>query len=103
MDPLKDAFAELAGLSEEYLPEGLIKGLVGQGVIMGVGNVLVFVPQIAILFGFIAVLEDCGYMGACRIPDGPAHGSLWAFRQVVHSDVVVVRLCNSRSNGDANH
>ena len=44
------------------LPEGLLKELLGDGLIAGAGSVLVFVPQIAVLFFFIAILEDCGYM-----------------------------------------
>ena len=44
------------------LPVGPLRGLVVDGVIAGVGNVVVFVPQIAMLFLFIAVLEDVGYL-----------------------------------------
>ena len=44
------------------LPAGPLTSLLLDGVLDGVGSVLVFLPQILILFGFIAVLEDCGYM-----------------------------------------
>jgi ferrous iron transport protein B len=44
------------------VPPGLLKELLADGVVAGVGSVLVFVPQIAVLFFFIAILEDCGYM-----------------------------------------
>jgi ferrous iron transport protein B len=44
------------------LPAGPLTSLLLDGVLKGVGSVLVFLPQILILFGFIAVLEDCGYM-----------------------------------------
>jgi len=44
------------------LPAGPLTSLLTDGVITGVGGVLVFLPQILILFGFIAILEDCGYM-----------------------------------------
>lgn len=44
------------------LPSGAIRDLMVSGVIAGVGGVLTFLPQIVILFGFIAILEDCGYM-----------------------------------------
>ncbi|MBI4366928.1 MAG: ferrous iron transporter B [Deltaproteobacteria bacterium] len=44
------------------LPDGALQSLVVDGIVKGVGNVLVFVPQIAILFFFLALLEDCGYM-----------------------------------------
>jgi ferrous iron transport protein B len=44
------------------LPEGAIRGLVVDGIVGGVGNVVVFVPQIALLFLFIGILEDSGYL-----------------------------------------
>ena len=44
------------------LPEGPLESLAVDGVIGGVGSVLVFLPQILILFFFLAILEDCGYM-----------------------------------------
>ena len=45
-----------------WMTPGPLRGLVVDGVINGVGSVLIFLPQILILFGFVAVLEDCGYM-----------------------------------------
>jgi ferrous iron transport protein B len=44
------------------MPEGALRSLVVDGMIAGVGAVIVFLPQILILFFFIALLEDCGYM-----------------------------------------
>lgn len=44
------------------LPAGVLADLLAEGVIGGAGNVIVFVPQIAILFAFIAILEDSGYL-----------------------------------------
>ena len=44
------------------LPNSLVKDLLINGVLAGVGNVLVFLPQIIILFFFILVLEDSGYL-----------------------------------------
>jgi ferrous iron transport protein B len=59
IDSGKDALVEaLRGV----LPVGPLTSLLTSGVIEGVGAVLVFLPQILILFGFIAILEDCGYM-----------------------------------------
>jgi ferrous iron transport protein B len=52
----------LAGVVQAQLPAGPLRGLIVDGVIKGVGSVLVFLPQIIVLFGFIAILEDCGYM-----------------------------------------
>lgn len=45
-----------------FLPEGPLQGLIIDGIFMGVGAVLVFLPQIIFLFFFILVLEDCGYL-----------------------------------------
>ena len=47
---------------KRVMPSGPLRDLLIDGVIKGVGSVLVFLPQIVILFGFIAILEDCGYM-----------------------------------------
>ncbi|MBK8913406.1 MAG: ferrous iron transport protein B [Phycisphaerales bacterium] len=49
-------------VARSALGEGLLGSLVADGVIAGVGGVLVFLPQIIILFALIAILEDCGYM-----------------------------------------
>ena len=58
-----DGAREAAGrLVEGAMPAGPLRGLLVDGIIKGVGSVVVFLPQILILFGFIAVLEDCGYM-----------------------------------------
>ena len=54
--------AVLGTLAASWLPEGAVQSLVVDGLIGGVGGVLVFLPQILILFLFIAVLEDCGYL-----------------------------------------
>src|SRR5262249_3535995 len=50
----------LAGGVRASLPAGPLASLLADGVVEGAGSVLVFLPQILILFGFIAVLEDCG-------------------------------------------
>ncbi len=52
----------VAKLVEGAMPAGPLRSLITDGVLKGVGGVLVFLPQIAILFAVIAVLEDCGYM-----------------------------------------
>lgn len=64
--PLMDAVDGLFGLAgaavAQVMPAGALRSLIVDGMIAGVGGVLVFLPQILILFLFIAVLEDCGYM-----------------------------------------
>jgi len=59
IDLLKGAAADLVSAG---LGEGPFRSLLLNGVVEGVGGVLVFLPQIFVLFLFIAVLEDCGYM-----------------------------------------
>jgi ferrous iron transport protein B len=62
MDLIDGAFAGLGGWVGRWLPTGALQSLIANGLFAGVGAVLVFLPQILILFLFIAVLEDCGYM-----------------------------------------
>jgi len=52
----------LADVGRQHLPAGPLGSLMVDGVLEGVGSVIMFLPQIIILFGFIAILEDCGYM-----------------------------------------
>ncbi len=62
MGVIEAAIAWLSGQVKAGLGPGLFTDLLSEGVIAGVGNVLVFVPQIALLFLFIGLLEDTGYM-----------------------------------------
>lgn len=62
MDLVDGVFSRLGGWVSSLLPAGPLQSLVVDGIIGGVGAVVVFVPQIAILFGLIALLEDSGYM-----------------------------------------
>lgn len=62
MSPIDAGFGALGEWVEHQMPEGPVRSLLVNGIIAGVGNVLIFLPQILILFGFLAVLEDCGYM-----------------------------------------
>lgn len=62
MDFIDESFAKLASLSKEHLPPGLLTDLVSEGIIPGIGGVVIFIPQIAFLFLFISVLEESGYM-----------------------------------------
>jgi ferrous iron transport protein B len=59
---IEDAMGALAGAVGSALPNGLVRDLLTAGVIGGVGNVVVFLPQILLLFFFIGLLEDSGYM-----------------------------------------
>src|SRR6185312_6254436 len=59
IDGAKGAFCEFV---TDHMSEGALRSLIVDGIIGGVGAVVIFLPQILILFFFIALLEDCGYM-----------------------------------------
>ncbi len=62
MDLIDQGVGWVAEFFGRLLPEGPLQGLVVNGVIAGVGGVVIFLPQIFILFFFIGILEDCGYL-----------------------------------------
>ena len=62
MDFIDGAFANLSDFAKSNLPAGVFTDLIVEGIIPGIGGVLIFIPQIAILFMFIAILEETGYM-----------------------------------------
>ena len=62
MDLLEQGFGALGDFARASLPEGMLTDLIVDGVIAGVGGVLVFLPQILLLFFFLSILEDTGYM-----------------------------------------
>ncbi|HZR74891.1 ferrous iron transporter B [Bradyrhizobium sp.] len=62
MELLSDAFSTLGQFVHDTLPAGLAQSFLQNGVISGVGSVIVFLPQIIIIFLFILLLEDFGYM-----------------------------------------
>jgi ferrous iron transport protein B len=62
MDGIEWFFATLGEGIRDYLPAGWLADLAVDGIIAGLGGVLVFVPQIALLFFFITILEEVGYM-----------------------------------------
>jgi ferrous iron transport protein B len=62
MDLLEQGFGALGDGVRTLLPEGVLADLIVDGIIAGVGGVLVFLPQILLLFLFISVLEDTGYL-----------------------------------------
>ena len=62
MDFIDTTFANLSSFANAKLPPGVFTNLISQGVIPGIGGILIFIPQIAFLFLFISVLEESGYM-----------------------------------------
>jgi len=59
---IEGAFAWLQGRAGDWLPEAWWSNLLVNGLLAGIGGIVVFVPQIALLFGMITLLEDSGYM-----------------------------------------
>ena len=62
MDGIDAGFAVLGSSVAGFVPDGLLESLIVDGMIAGVGSVIIFLPQIVILFAFIILLEDFGYM-----------------------------------------
>jgi ferrous iron transport protein B len=62
MDAIKSAMAATGQWTTAHLPDGPLRSLLVDGVIAGAGSVIVFLPQILILFFFILLLEDSGYL-----------------------------------------
>ena len=62
MDFIDGSFGSLSEWAKSVLPEGKLAELISDGIIPGIGGVVIFIPQIAILFLFIALLEESGYM-----------------------------------------
>lgn len=62
MDFIDESFASLASYTEAHMAPGKLTDLISQGIIPGIGGVVIFIPQIAFLFLFISVLEESGYM-----------------------------------------
>lgn len=62
MDRIDDATGFLSDGIASVMAPGILRSLLTDGVIAGVGGVLIFLPQIALLFFFLALMEDCGYM-----------------------------------------
>ena len=67
MDGIDALFAACGDRAAALIPPGALQSLVVDGLIAGVGGVLIFLPQIAILFFFIALLEDTGYMARAAL------------------------------------
>ena len=62
MDLIDSSFASLADWVKINLPSGAMTNLLADGIITGIGGIVIFIPQIAFLFMFISILEESGYM-----------------------------------------
>lgn len=71
MDWIDQGMAALTEWTSKQLPEGWINGLITDGIIQGIGGVVIFIPQIAILFFLLSLLEHSGYLSRISyISDG---------------------------------
>lgn len=62
MELIEKSFLWITAYGHAHLPDGVLTNLLLDGVVAGLGGVVIFIPQIAILFAFISILEDTGYM-----------------------------------------
>ena len=62
MDFIDETFASASEWVKTTLPEGVFTNLIAEGILAGIGGIVIFIPQIAFLFLFIALLEETGYM-----------------------------------------
>ena len=62
MDTIDNAFSQLSSFTKSQMPEGIFTNLLSEGIIPGIGGIVIFIPQIAFLFMFISFLEESGYM-----------------------------------------
>lgn len=62
MDWIDGAFADLTSYLDDVLPDGPLASLFIYGIVAGIGGIVIFVPQIVILFLFLSIMEESGYM-----------------------------------------
>ncbi len=62
MDMIDAAFASLSEWTKDTFPQGAFTNLIAEGIVPGLGGIVIFIPQIAFLFLFISILEESGYM-----------------------------------------
>lgn len=62
MDMIDTAFAALSEWTKNTFPNGAFTSLIAEGIVPGLGGIVIFIPQIAFLFLFISILEESGYM-----------------------------------------
>ncbi len=102
-DGLGDLLARAADLVRPLLPVGWLQSLLLDGVWKGICSVLVFLPQILLLFLFIGILEDYRLPGARRADRRPRDADDWFERQGFYSAAFGLCLRRAGDYGDAHH
>ena len=101
---LLQKFLDTTGVAiGNHLPTGMFQSLIVNGVWKGTGSVLVFLPQILLLFLVIGILEDSGYLSRARGHCGPYYVARRSERQELYSPALGVRVRGSGDHGDAHH
>ena len=103
MDGIDAGMGALGGWVKASMGDGPLSSLLADGVIAGAGAVLVFLPQIVILFFFILVLEDSGYLPARSLSTRPLDGLGGPVGPGVHSAAVQPCLRHPGHHGDPHH
>jgi ferrous iron transport protein B len=99
MDLIDAGATWLAAWVTATLPTGPLASLLADGVIAGLGGVVIFLPQILILFAFILALEESGYLPRAAFPARSDDVGGRLVRALLHSVAVEFRLRDSRHHG----
>ena len=101
MDTIDGAFRALAGSSHAVLPASWLTDLWADGILAGVGAVLIFLPQILILFTFLHLLNDVGYMARAAFVVDRVMGRVGPAGTQLRAAALVLRLRRARHHGRA--
>jgi len=102
MDFIDSSFASLSAWSAEVLPAGMLTNLISQGIIPGIGGILIFIPQIAFCFVHFDTRGKRLYE-SCGLFDGQNHETLRTFRQKYCAINFWNGLCYSSDYGDSKY
>ena len=102
MDLIDGLFASISSYLSSVLPEGALSSLIAEGLIPGIGGIMMFIPQIAILFAFISILEESGYMSRVVFLMDKIMRKFGLKRKKRCSSYVWCGLCNSCHHGYPN-
>ena len=95
MDAIDWTFSHLGGWLGQHLPTVWWSNLLVNGLLAGLSGILVFVPQIMILFGLITILEDTGYMARISFLTDKLMRKVGSEREKRHADDQRFRLCRT--------
>jgi hypothetical protein len=103
MEWIKTGVDALGNLIRSGLPPGVLQSLLVDGILAGTGGVLVFLPQILILFLLHHCARRLGLSAARGVPAGPRHGDGRSVGAIVHSAAVQLCLRHPRRHGHPDH